>query len=115
MKFDLSMLDVKRVSRGWNTIHCPVCGNKRAGVREGDKGWVFNCWEGCTVQEFCDTLGIQVSDMFYDDMEPAPKLGYDPYIERHIVAQAVKAKKDGRPLTGADRERAMLAYRRVGN
>lgn len=114
MKFDLSMVDVKRVSRGWNTIHCPVCGNKRAGVKEGDKGWVFNCWEGCSIEEFCNTIDIPVYAMFYDDLEPKPKLGYDVDIERHIIAQAIKAKRDGKPFVGSDRERAVLAYRRVG-
>lgn len=112
--FDINQLDrVRKSSNGWYTAHCPSCGNKRMGVRQGDKAWVFNCWEGCRVEDICGTLGISVSDLFYDDLEPVKRLSFDPDVEQYILAQAVTAKKKGSPLRGDDRVRAMKAKYRL--
>lgn len=106
------MLDAKGNGR-WKRVVCPVCGNKRAGVAEGDKGWVYNCWEGCTVHELCGTLGVNVTDLFWDELEPRPRYDFDPEIEQYVLAQAICAKRNGSPLEGGDRGRAQLAMERL--
>ena len=110
---DLAQLLNAKGRGRWKTVTCPVCGNKRAGITEGDRGWVFNCFEGCTFQEMCDTLGLSGQDLFWDELEPRTKLGFDKEVESYILAQAVCAKRRGEPLQNGDRERAMMAMKRL--
>lgn len=105
------MVGVKRERDGWMTGVCPSCSNRRFGVKRGDRGWIVNCWEGCTLDDVCGALGIPATAMFFD--EPPAFTGVDFDLEKFVLAQAVCAKRRGSPVTGADRERAKLAAARL--
>lgn len=111
------MIDLEQLmgakGRGrWKKVECPVCGNKRAGITAGDKGWVFNCWEGCSIEDVCDSLGIGVCDLFWEE-DRRPRYGFDLELERHVLAAAISSRRNGNPVRGKDRYRAMQAVSRL--
>lgn len=50
------------------SARCPAHGdsNPSLAIREGERGLLLKCWAGCTVNEICEVLGIEISDLFYD-------------------------------------------------
>jgi len=43
-------------------------------ITEGGQGILVKCWAGCSVEDICQALGIQVRDLFYDsDSAPSPR------------------------------------------
>jgi hypothetical protein len=53
--------------------HCPGPSHTDAdrdrslSVDPGEKGIVLKCFTGCTAEEVCQALGIDMRDLFYDD------------------------------------------------
>jgi hypothetical protein len=61
-------------------------------ISEGDKGLLLRCWAGCSVEEICTTLGLTVSDLFFDaglprSQRPAPR---PPKLDRAALAWRYK-------------------------
>ncbi len=62
-----SLEGVKQIGRGWRG-KCPVHddNNPSLSIREGDRGILVKCWAGCSLEEICEAVGIQVRELFYD-------------------------------------------------
>jgi hypothetical protein len=55
-------------------------------IAEGDKGLLVKCWAGCSLEEIADSLGIKLSDLFFD------ALSTDPHQRREAMRQRAQAK-----------------------
>ena len=65
----LARLDAVR-SRGTNRwqARCPAHEdrNPSLAIAEGERGLLVKCWAGCTLDEITRSLGLTVSELFYD-------------------------------------------------
>lgn len=43
-------------------------------IREGNRGVLLKCWSGCTLDEICSSLGIEVQDLFTDALDRDPRV-----------------------------------------
>jgi len=113
----IGMLDNVKFYGGRHHADCPSCGKKRKlSVKEGDKGLLVKCWSGCSTDEICGSLGMRVHELFYEDLpmdQRRPVCNFDIELEKHILLVAVSDNRNGKPVAGADRERATLAMQRL--
>jgi len=80
---------VRQTARGWSAL-CPAHPDKTPSlaIKEGERGVLLRCWAGCTVEEICAALGLEVKDLFSDSplprgQRPAPK---PPKVDRRAMA-----------------------------
>lgn len=126
----LSKLDgVKRTGSGRWLAKCPAHKDRRASlaVREGDEGkTLVKCFAGCTVHEVVAAAGLEISDLFPPrpaDHSHAGKPERRPFpaadilravaFEALVVGCAASTLGAGGVLTDHDRNRLMLAARRI--
>ena len=65
----LPRLDAVRPrGNGRYAARCPAHADKSPSlsISEGEKGILLKCWAGCTTEEICIALGIQIADLFFD-------------------------------------------------
>ena len=123
----LDRLDrVKQTGPGtWQAL-CPAHSDKTPSlrIRDTDDGLVLiKCFAGCSAHEVVAAVGLELSSLF-----PPREVNHGKRISRPfpaadclravgreslIVAAAVAAVCDGRPLQQVDRERIMLAASRI--
>lgn len=60
---------VKRQGRGW-VARCPAHEDTAPSlsIAEGRSGVLLKCWAGCPTQTIVDALGLQWSDLFFDEL-----------------------------------------------
>lgn len=66
---------VRPRSHGRWTAQCPAHPDKSPSlsVSEGERGVLVKCWAGCSIDEICSALGLNVHDLFFDDGFPQTK------------------------------------------
>lgn len=58
-------------------------------IAEGERGLLVKCWAGCSVQEICEAIGLQLKDLFYDALDANPR-------RRRAAAQDRDRRRDAR-------------------
>lgn len=126
----LSRLDgVKKTGAGRYLAKCPAHEDSRASlaIREGDEGkTLVHCFAGCGVHEVVAAAGLEISDLFpprpvdpahigQPERRPFPAADILRAIafEALVVGCAASTLSAGGSLTDIDRQRLMLAVRRV--
>ena len=53
---------------------CPSHEDRRPSltIKDGERGVLLKCWAGCTLDEICKALAIDVKDLFTDTIDPNP-------------------------------------------
>ena len=72
----LERLDgVRRSGRGWRA-RCPGHDDRTPSfdVKSGDNGILIKCWAGCTPEHVCESMGLTMRDLFYDDGVPVAEI-----------------------------------------
>ena len=66
-EFISCLRNVRRTSRGW-VGSCPGHEDKTPSlsIREGERGLLVKCWAGCTIEQICRALNLQIGDLFFD-------------------------------------------------
>lgn len=65
---------VRTTSRGYVALApCHPDRNPSFTIAEGERGILLHCWAGCRIEVICESLGIAVSDLFYDNLPPGPR------------------------------------------
>lgn len=67
----LSLLDqVKPTPRGWQA-RCPAHDDHSPSLslKEGERGLLLKCWAGCRAADIVQSLGLKLSDLFFDHGE----------------------------------------------
>ena len=75
----LDLLDAVRPrGTGRWSARCPAHADRSPSlsIAGGDRGLLLHCWAGCTIEEICTALGLQVADLFIDGRP-------DPEHQRH--------------------------------
>jgi RecA-family ATPase len=84
---------VKKSSAGWQAC-CPSHDDKTASlaVSKGEKGILLNCFAGCKNKDIVETMGLKMSDLFYDDKPvKAKEIVYDYVNEKgRLMYQVVR-------------------------
>ena len=91
-------------------------------VLEGERGLLLYCHAGCTTTDICSSLGIAISDLFYDPLRrtrprsrwSARDLLEIAWGEALVVAIAAEILTLGEPLEDKDMERLRHAADRLG-
>lgn len=122
----LSKLDkVRRTGPGTWRACCPAHGSKgrTLSIRENDAGRVLlRCFAECSVPEIVHAVGLEISDLFpprqhhgKPERRPFPAMDVLRALafESIVVAALAKAVADGKAITPADTERAILAASRI--
>jgi hypothetical protein len=66
---------VRQRGSGW-LAKCPAHQpdmNPSLSIHEGDRGVLLHCFTGCTLEEICTALGLQVRDLFFDSGRLDPR------------------------------------------
>ena len=81
----LSRLDqVHAIGAGRWSARCPSHPDKSPSlsISEGDRGILIKCWAGCSVQEICESLGLQRKDLFFDALDTDPSRRREAALQR---------------------------------
>ena len=67
----------RKNQRGWMAV-CPAHDDDypSLSICDGERGVLLNCFQGCTAKEICDSLGIELKSLFYDQKRPTKKSNY---------------------------------------
>lgn len=62
------LLQIDRKTPGGYQARCPAHDDHKASlsISEGEKGVVLNCFVGCSVEEICSALGLELKDLFFN-------------------------------------------------
>jgi hypothetical protein len=77
----------KQTPRGWQ-VRCPSHDDRdpSLSVREGDRGLLLKCWAGCSAEDITRTLGLKLSDLFFDSNHR------DSSERRNVIQQRAKER-----------------------
>lgn len=119
--------DVHQTGPDTFVARCPAHNDKSPSlaIRETADGTILmHCFAGCSVQEICDAIGIEVSDLF----PPREHLGHPERrtfaamdalraisFEALVVVAAASSMLTGEPLSSVDRDRLHLALGRISS
>ena len=86
VEFFLQRLDgVRRSGRGW-MAKCPAHADRSPSlsVSEAEDGKILvHCFAGCSIEPICETIGIEVAQLFYDsDLTPSQRRALPPQPKR---------------------------------
>src|SRR5262249_48596727 len=58
---------IRPTSKGW-IARCPAHVDRSPSltIREGELGVLLKCFAGCTLNEICRAIGIEIKDLFFD-------------------------------------------------
>ena len=118
---------VKRVADGRWIAKCPAHEDKRASmaIRElPDEKILLHCFAGCSVNEIVSAVGLTLSDLFPEKLNPnGSKPERRPFsasdvlraisLEAMIASLALSDLASGKPISKPDLERARLAASRL--
>ena len=122
-----SLERVRSTGRDSWSARCPAHddGTASLSVREADDGKVLvHCFAGCSVHEVVSAVGMKVDDLFPPrtddhrgkrDRRPFPALAALRAVESEALLAAVAAStlSNGGTLSDEDRDRLLLASRRI--
>ncbi len=122
----LSKLDkVRRTGPGTWLACCPAHEDRTASlsIKDADEKTLLHCFgQGCSAAEIVAAVGLEISDLFpprqhHSKPERRPFPAMDVLralaFESIVVAALAKAVADGKAITPADTERAILAASRI--
>jgi 5S rRNA maturation endonuclease (ribonuclease M5) len=89
--------NIKKSSAGWQAC-CPSHEDKTASlaVSEGEKGILLNCFAGCSIKDIVETMGLKMSDLFYDDKPAKAKETVYDYTDKKGVLLYQVVRKSGK-------------------
>ena len=99
---------------------CPAHDDKSPSlyVTEADDGRaLLKCWAGCTTEEICAAVGLELRDLFLSKSRRRTARGPSPKAIQHeetIVRIAESLLLKGLPLSAEDQARYALARQRLG-
>ena len=73
------------------------------GACEGEKGLLLKCWTGCSIEQICSGLGIEVSSLFYDSGKSSngvPKPSRPRTMRWRTFSKLMGSVVDGHSLEG---------------
>jgi hypothetical protein len=84
---------VRHTSRGILAL-CPSHPDRHPSlsVREGDRGLLLRCWAGCPTSAIVATLGLKLSDLFYDALPDRTAFDKRRRIREHQQAERTAAQ-----------------------
>ena len=106
---------------GW-TIKCPAHkdGSASLSVRENEGGTklLVNCYAGCRITEICNSLGIRVSQLFFEKSSSNYKNKTKYERERLEIDKAVEwlfreRRKNNQPCESEERKQFVAAEERL--
>lgn len=105
---------------------CPAHDDKRASAtwRElSDGRLLVHCFAGCSAYEILTSIGLTLSDLYPETLSEPGKRERRPFLasdvlrsvafEALVVSAAASSMATGEPLSGADRERLLVAAERL--
>ncbi len=108
---------------GW-TVKCPAHkdGSASLSVKENDAGTklLVNCYAGCSITEICNSLGIRVSQLFFEKSASNYKKKSNYERERLEIDKAVgwlfrERRKNNQPCESQERKDFLAAETRLRN
>jgi hypothetical protein len=96
-----SLESVRARGQGKWSARCPAHADKSPSltIAEGEKGLLVKCWANCSLEEITDSLGIKVSDLFFDG------LSTDPSHRQQAMRQRAQAKAERQTAHDAEGRR----------
>lgn len=94
---------------------CPAHDDKSPSfaIGIGDSGQIlFKCFSGCSADEICNALGMEMTDLFPDSATPRTSRPLQPTEDTFVIAIYKSQARKGVRHTDADRARYMEACKR---
>ena len=109
----------RKNAKGWVCV-CPAHQDDypSLSIGDGDRGVLLNCFQGCSLKQICQAIGIERHELFYDDKKPTRNRHPNYSAEQRELDQTILAlfnlrEQQGQESSSSDIERAAEAYRNI--